>query len=85
MQLDLATPNFLIQEQSFGMHYGGTGLVDYLVDASALQQADGYVPRLTRPGLGIEIDELAVRNAAETGHKWRTPLWRHSDGSLADW
>ncbi len=85
MQLDLATPNFLIQEQSFGMHYGGTGLVDYLLDASALQHAEGYVPRLTRPGLGIEIDEVAVRKAAETGHKWRTPLWRHGDGSLADW
>ena len=49
MQLDLATPNFLIQEQSFGMHYGGSGLVGYLLDASALQQVDGYVPRLTRP------------------------------------
>jgi galactonate dehydratase len=85
MQLDFATPNFLIQEQSFGMHYGGTGLVDYLLDASALQHAEGYVPRLTRPGLGIEIDEIAVRKAAETGHKWRTPLWRHGDGSLADW
>jgi galactonate dehydratase len=85
MQLDLATPNFLIQEQSLGMQYGGSSLLDYLLDASVFQVVDGHVPRLTRPGLGIEIDEVAVRKAAATGHKWRPPLWRHGDGSLADW
>ncbi|MGA2528754.1 MAG: galactonate dehydratase [Acidimicrobiales bacterium] len=85
MQLDVATPNFLIQEQSFGMHYGPNGLVHYLVDASVFDREGGRVPRLTKPGLGIEIDEGEVRKASETGHKWRTPLWRHEDGSLADW
>jgi galactonate dehydratase len=85
MQLDVATPNFLIQEQSFGMHYGATGLVEYLVDTSVFGRVAGHVPRLTKPGLGIDIDESAVRKAAAAGHKWRTPLWRHDDGSLADW
>jgi galactonate dehydratase len=85
MQLDLAVPNFLIQEQSFGMHYGPTALVDYLADTKVFRRVDGRVPRLVGPGLGVEIDEAAVRKAATTGHKWRTPLWRHADGSLADW
>jgi galactonate dehydratase len=31
------------------------------------------------------VDEQAVRKAAETGHNWRSPLWRLEDGSLAEW
>jgi galactonate dehydratase len=26
-----------------------------------------------------------VRRAAEVGHRWRSPLWKHADGSLAEW
>ncbi|MBE1462920.1 hypothetical protein [Kibdelosporangium phytohabitans] len=37
------------------------------------------------PGLGIEIDEEPVRRAAETGHSWRSPGWRHDDGGFAEW
>jgi galactonate dehydratase len=46
---------------------------------------DGFCERLTGPGLGIEVDEAAVRRAAETGHNWRGPLWRYEDGSFAEW
>jgi galactonate dehydratase len=46
---------------------------------------DGYVERPRRPGLGIEIDESVVRAAAARPHAWRTPTWRHADGSLAEW
>jgi galactonate dehydratase len=86
LQVDFAAPNTLIQEQSLGIHYNvGNDLLDYLVDPSVFTFADGYVGRPTGPGLGIEIDEAAVRRAAETGHHWQTPLWRHPDGSLAEW
>jgi galactonate dehydratase len=40
---------------------------------------------MTKPGLGIEVDEQEVRNAAENGHRWRNPEWTHFDGSLAEW
>lgn len=84
LQIDLATPNFLIQEQSMRIHYNvGADLLDYLVDTSVFSIEDGHIPRLTRPGLGIEIDEAAVRSAE--GHDWRTPTWRRADGSIADW
>jgi galactonate dehydratase len=86
LQIAFATPNFLIQEQSLGIHYNqGFELLDYLVDPSVFAFSDGFVGRLTGPGLGIDVDEKAVRRAAERGHKWRTPIWRHPDGALAEW
>jgi galactonate dehydratase len=86
LQVDLASPNAIIQETSLGIHYNvGSDLLDYLVDASAFQFVDGFVERLTGPGLGIDVDEQAVREAAQIGHHWRTPVWRHADGGLAEW
>ncbi|MHA6622875.1 galactonate dehydratase [Pseudonocardia sp. DLS-67] len=86
LQVDFAAPNFLIQEQSLGIGYGdSSGLLGYLVDAAPFTFVDGSIERPTGPGLGIEVDEAEVRRAAERGHDWRTPLWRHPDGSLAAW
>ena len=86
LQVAFATPNFLIQEQSMGIHYNTTNdLLDYLIDPAVFQFRDGYVGRLTQPGLGIEVDEKAVRTADELGHTWRNPVWRHADGSFAEW
>jgi galactonate dehydratase len=86
LQLDLAVPNFLIQEQALGIGYGdSSGLLNYLLDPSPFTAEAGYIPRLTAPGLGITIDEDAVRAAAERGHSWRNPVWRNADGSLAAW
>jgi galactonate dehydratase len=86
LQVGFATPNFLIQEQSIGIHYNGADEpVNYLADKSIFQFVDGYAAGPLGPGLGIEIDEAAVRHAAETGHAWRNPVWRHDDGSLAEW
>ncbi|HEY6737374.1 MAG TPA: galactonate dehydratase [Actinopolymorphaceae bacterium] len=86
LQIDFASPNALIQEQSLGIHYNeGSDLLDYLVDPSIFGFEDGYVQRPTGPGLGIEVDAAAVERAAETGHRWRTPMFRRDDGSLAEW
>jgi galactonate dehydratase len=86
LQVAFATPNFLIQEQSLGIHYNtGNDLLDYLVDPSVFHFADGHINRLELPGLGIEVDEAAVRAADEQGHVWRNPIWRHADGSFAEW
>lgn len=86
LQIDLATPNFLIQEQSIGIHYNqGADVLDYLLDTSPLRIENGVIPRLEGPGLGIEIDEAAVRRAAADGHRWRSPVWRHPDGGFAEW
>ncbi|MFL6074991.1 MAG: galactonate dehydratase [Mycobacteriales bacterium] len=86
LQIAFAVPNFLIQEQSLGIHYNrGNDLLDYLVDPAPFRFVDGQVARPLGPGLGIEVDEAAVRRAAEVGHRWRNPVWRHADGSFAEW
>lgn len=86
LQVDFAAPNFYIQEQSLGIHYNaGADLLDYLVDTSAFSFNNGYLNRPTGPGLGIDVDEGAVRHAAKNPHRWRVPVWRHADGSHAEW
>ncbi|SDE36183.1 galactonate dehydratase [Glycomyces harbinensis] len=86
LQVDFATPNFLIQEQSLGIHYNeGNDLLDYLVDPSVFAFTDGYVRRPTAPGLGVEVDEAAVRKAARDPHRWRNDVWRRRDGAFAEW
>jgi galactonate dehydratase len=86
LQVDFSTPNAFIQEQSLGIHYNeGSDLLDYLADPTVFQYQDGYVMRLTKPGLGIEIDEDKVREMAKIGHNWRNPVWRNADGSVTEW
>jgi galactonate dehydratase len=86
LQLDGCIPNAFIQEQSLGIHYNvGAELNDYLVDPGIFKYTDGYVAIPEGPGLGIEINEDAVRLAAEKGHDWRNPVWRNRDGSVAEW
>ena len=86
LQVSFATPNFLIQEQSVGIHYNaGNDLLDYLLDTSPFHFVDGHAALPTAPGLGISIDERAVQRADEIGHEWRNPLWRAADGSFREW
>ncbi len=86
LQVDATCHNAFIQEQSLGIHYNrGNDLLDYVVDRSVFAYTDGHVAIPDGPGLGIEIDEAHVRKMAEVGHDWKNPLWRHSDGSVAEW
>lgn len=86
LQLDFCTPNAFIQEQSLGIHYNqGSDLLDYLQDPAVFHYEDGFVRRLTAPGLGIEINEAKVREMAAAGHRWRNPVWRNADGSVTEW
>jgi galactonate dehydratase len=87
LQVAFATPNFLIQEQSIGIHYnaGEAELLDYVLDRSPFEFVDGAIARWLAPGLGVDVDEDAVRRADARGHAWRNPTWRHPDGSFAEW
>lgn len=86
LQLDAVCYNAFIQEQSLGIHYNTTNdLLDYLVDPSVFAYRDGHVAIPQGPGLGIEVNEDKVRAAAAQGHRWRNPVWRHKDGSFAEW
>ncbi|NAS26380.1 galactonate dehydratase [Herbidospora sp. NEAU-GS84] len=86
LQVAFAAPNFLIQEQSVGIHYNeGADLLDYVTDPEVFRFTDGYVARPLGPGLGVEIDEAEVRRVDKVGHAWRNPVWRHEDGAVAEW
>ncbi len=86
LQVGFSTPNYLIQEQSIGIHYNqGAEVLDYVLDKQPLKFVNGNIELLTGPGLGIDIDEDAVRAADARGHTWRSPIWRHADGALAEW
>jgi len=86
LQIDAGCYNAVIQEQSLGIQYNTTNdLLDYLVDPTVFAYRDGYVTIPSGPGLGIEINEEYVAQRAAEGHRWRNPLWRHNDGSIAEW
>lgn len=86
LQVDATCHNAFIQEQSLNIHYNqGSDLLDYLADKSVFAYEKGFVKIPEGPGLGIEINEEFVKKMALTGHNWRNPLWRHEDGSAAEW
>ena len=86
LQLAACTPNVAIQEMSLGIHYNvGHDLLEFCTDKAVLTPVDGYLPIPPGPGLGINIDEAAVREADKDRHRWRNPIWRHKDGSFAEW
>jgi galactonate dehydratase len=86
LQVDATCHNAFIQEQSLGIHYNqGSDLLDYIVENQVFKYDQGYVRIPEGPGLGIEINEDHVRKMAQIGHNWRNPLWRHADGSVAEW
>jgi galactonate dehydratase len=86
LQLAACTPNVAIQEMSLGIHYNvGHDLLNFCTNKDALTPVDGYLPIPEGPGLGITIDEDAVREAHKDRHRWRNPIWRQRDGSFAEW
>jgi len=86
LQLAGCTPNVAIQEISLGIHYNvGHDLLEFCIDKSVLTPTDGYLAIPTGPGLGVDIDEAAVRAADKDSHRWRNPIWRLKDGSFAEW
>ncbi|ARK22026.1 galactonate dehydratase [Sporosarcina sp. P26b] len=86
LQVDTTSYNVFIQEQSLGIHYNkGNDVLDYLNDQSVFKFEDGYAKNLTAPGLGISINESYVREKQKEGHNWKNPIWRHEDGTVAEW
>ena len=86
LQLDFVSPNAILQEQSIGMHYNETAdLLDYVRNKADFRIDKGFMNPLPGPGLGVDIDEERVVEASLGAPDWRSPLWRHADGSVAEW
>jgi galactonate dehydratase len=54
------------------------------MDPQPFRFQDGYAAVGARPGLGVDIDEKAVRRAAETAHRRRNPVWRGPDRAITE-
>ena len=86
LQIDAVCHNAFIQEQSLGIHYNaGNDLLDYITDRSVFAYENGFVTIPNGPGLGITVNEEYVTERAAVGHRWRNPIWRHADNSVAEW
>ncbi len=86
LQIDATCYNAVIQEQSMGIHYNkGREVLDYALNREDFRFVDGYVRLPIRPGIGVEVNEALVLEENKTPHQWKNPVWRHADGSVAEW
>ncbi|HEX7641935.1 MAG TPA: galactonate dehydratase [Burkholderiaceae bacterium] len=86
LHVDFVSHNAVLQEQSMGIHYNkGAELLDYVQNREDFKIVDGYIAPPVKPGLGVEIDEARVIEASKSAPDWSNPLWRHADGSVAEW
>lgn len=86
LQVDFVSHNAVLQEQSMGIHYNQGGeVLDYVRNKADFRLTDGYIQPLPLPGLGVDVDEERVIAASRNAPDWRNPVWRHEDGSVAEW
>lgn len=86
LQVDASSYNAVIQEQSLGIHYNvGKSVLDYVENREHYAFVDGFVALPTLPGIGVSIHKALVLEEAKTPHSWKNPVWRHEDGSIAEW
>ncbi|KAJ7789822.1 mandelate racemase/muconate lactonizing protein, partial [Mycena leptocephala] len=92
LQLGFSTPNFVICEMSWKMHYnaGEHDLLTYILNPDVFSVREGMVSLLEGNGLGIEVDEERVRSEDRAFREgkvkaWRNPVWRGPDGAIREW
>ena len=86
LHIDFVSRNAVLQEQSMGIHYNkGAELLDFVKNKEDFNMEGGFFKPLMKPGLGVEIDEARVIELSKNAPDWRNPLWRHADGSVAEW
>jgi len=85
LQVDATCHNAVIQEQSMGIHYNKEkSVLDYIINKDVFEFKDGFVDMPRLPGLGIKVNKEIVVNESDV-HQWKCPVWRHEDGSIAEW
>lgn len=81
LQLDACTPNFLVQEHPGNPDKSDLG-VGYIKNPFVIEK--GYIAIPTGSGLGVELDEEALKDKIYDG-SWTTPRLSFEDGSWAEW
>ncbi|MFI3225766.1 MAG: galactonate dehydratase [Clostridia bacterium] len=86
LNVDATSYNAFIQEQSIGIHYNvGKSVLDYVKNKEDFEFKDGFVDFPKKAGLGVEVNKELVIEENKNPHDWKNPVWRHEDGSIAEW
>lgn len=86
LNVDAVSYNAVIQEQSMGIHYNvGKSVLDYVNNKDDFKFTSGCAALPKLPGLGVDVNRELVLKENETPHNWKNPVWRHADGSVAEW
>jgi galactonate dehydratase len=86
LQVDAVSYNAFIQEQSMGIHYNvGKSVLDYVINKKDFEFKNGWVDMPKGAGLGVEVNKELIIEENKTPHSWKNPVWRHKDGSIAEW
>lgn len=86
LNVDAVSYNAVIQEQSIGIHYNvGKSVLDYVNNKEDFRFTDGCVQLPVKPGIGVDVNKDLVLEENKTPHNWKNPVWRHADGSIAEW
>lgn len=81
VQVMAVAASALIQEQTL---YHTDGWERYVEDPTPLRHEDGYLKLPTGPGLGIEVDEDAVRECHGRDLDYSRPVYEYADGGVGD-
>ncbi len=86
LNVDATCYNAVIQEQSIGIHYNvGKEVLDYALNREDFKFENGFVKMPCKPGIGVEVNKELVLEENKEPHQWKNPVWRHADGSVAEW
>ena len=89
MQFAISTSNFAIQEMSLGIHYnteiGEYDITNYITNKDVWTVKEGYIDAFHGMGLGVEVDEVEVREVAKTAPPWPPKGFTGPDGSIREW
>jgi len=86
LQVDATCHNAVIQEQSIGIHYNeGRSVLDYVLNPEDFEFKDGFIDLPRKPGLGVIMNKELIVEENQNPHSWKNPVWRHKDGSIAEW
>ncbi len=72
---------------SLGIHYNSAGedLTSYISNPEVWNVRDGHIDLPSGPGLGIEVDEVQIRERSIGSKAWVTPEFRGPCGELREW
>jgi sugar phosphate isomerase/epimerase len=83
--VDYIKPIYEFKDKIFHVHYKDIKLYpEKLAECGVMAYPlDFMSPKL--PGLGVQVNKELVLEENKTPHNWKNPVWRHADGSVAEW